>query len=152
MDELSDEEALWHKGDKGLIVKEVNGNFVVGYLDYDDYSVGPSSIATNLWHIKYVWSNVINASFKDGKVLEDDMFYSGSVKASIKDIMCLHDEWIKNLQGLTMEDLQSVRLCNWPINNQSFFSLALWVNSEFMKDVAEIGVKRYLYGIEKNSG
>ena len=85
-------------------------------------------------------------------MLNDDVYYSGSVKASIKDIEILYEEWIKCIENLSHEELQSIKLCKWPFNDKSFFSLTLWVNSEIMKDVAEIGVKRNLYKIEKNSG
>ena len=152
MDGVTDEEAIWCKGDRGLSVKYIDGKFIADLNDSDDYSIGPSSIAWNLWHIKYTWSNVINACFKDGDILKDDIFYSGSVETMISELNSLHDEWIKYIKNLSNAELQSIKLCRWPFNDKSFFSLTLWVNNELMKDVSEISVGRYLYGIEKNSG
>ena len=70
----------------------------------------------------------------------------------ISELSILHDEWIKYIKNLSNAELQSIKLCRWPFNDKSFFSLTLWVNNELMKDVSEIGAGRYLYGIEKNSG
>ena len=33
----------------------------------------------------------------------------------------------------------------WPFEGQNMYSLALWLNAEFMKNVAEIGAGRFLY-------
>ena len=44
----------------------------------------------------------------------------------------------ENIESLSEEELQSNELCLWPFSEQSMVELALWLNGEFMKNVAEI--------------
>lgn len=44
-----------------------------------------------------------------------------------------------------MSGFQSSEFCKWPFEGQTMYSLALWLNVEFMKNVAEIGAGRFLF-------
>ena len=108
--------------------------------DYDD------EIMYRLWSIQYYWKNVLNASFHVDNV-NDQYFFSQNIKHTLEDIVVIHNQWIKCISRLSEDELHSTKLCKWPFDNRSFFSLALWVNLELMKYVSEIGMIN-----EKNSG
>ena len=103
-------------------------------------------ILVRLWSVQYYWKNVLNASFEIGEINECD-FFKDDMKTCIDDIVFIHNQWIMCMSQLSKEELHSIKLCRWPFDNRSFFSLALWVNIEFMKYVSEIGLLH-----EKNSG
>ena len=54
------------------------------------------------------------------------------------------------IESLSDEELYSEEMCKWPFEGQNMYSLILWLNVEFMKNVAEIGNARFLYAtVEK---
>ena len=55
----------------------------------------------------------------------------------IQEIEMCHNEWISFIESLDERQLQSGELCKWPFEGQNMYSLALWLNAEFMKNVAE---------------
>lgn len=57
----------------------------------------------------------------------------------------MHKEWIEFVEALSDEELNSEKMCKWPFEGQTMYSLILWLNVEFMKNVAEIGSARFLY-------
>ncbi len=110
------------------------------YLKYvsnvDDYD---NDILYRLWSIQFYWKNVLNASFHVGDINEQ-CFFSNNIKQTLEDITMIHNQWIVCISKLSEDELHSTKLCKWPFNNRSFFSLALWVNLELMKYVSEIGM------------
>lgn len=61
-------------------------------------------------------------------------------------------DWLESeafIESLDEKELQSGELCRWPFEGQSMCSLALWLNAEFMKNVAEIGAARFLYAVDE---
>lgn len=92
---------------------------------------------------------VLDYSFGDGSLKKEDIEWPGSVKRAVEKIDSLHSRWIKVLSNLTLEQLQSKQYTKWPFSKRCFYDLALWINTELMKNVSEIGYGRYLYAISK---
>lgn len=109
------------------------------------YDMNNRGILLRLWSIQFFFKSVFNASFKNSE--NDYQFFKDDMKATVDDIVDIHDQWIKNINILTKEELHSTKYCKWPFDNRSFFSLALWVNLELAKYVYEIEFIQ-----EKNSG
>lgn len=146
---LSDDEALWCKKAEGLQIHHVDGNWQIDWPETEEYDLGPASIAWTMWHIIYWWEMVLNYSFGDCSLGKENIEWPGSVKQAIDKIDSLHNQWIKFLSNLTLEQLQSKQYTKWPFSNRSFYDLALWINIELMKNVSEIGYGRYLYAVSK---
>lgn len=66
----------------------------------------------------------------------------GFRKAAIRS---LHDQWAARLSEMADEDFRSAKHAKWPFEGRSFVDIALWLNGELMKNVAEIGYGRFLY-------
>ncbi len=142
---LTDQEAYWCKSKKGLNVHWTNEHWKVDWPETEEYSIGPSSIAWTLWHIQYWWKNALSANFENKVLQREDVAWSGSVEEAINEIRKCHNEWIKKLEELNELQYASSDFCKWPFENNSFTSIALWLNVEFMKNISEIGYGRFLY-------
>jgi hypothetical protein len=147
VDDLCDEETLWCKKQEGLQIRNDAGQWKADWPESEEYKIGPPSIAWTLWHIMYWWKTVMNTSFGNGTLQKEDVIWPGSVEKAITEITELHDEWIQHISHMNEEELNSEKLCKWPFADQSFYSLALWLNVELMKNVAEIGSARFLYAV-----
>lgn len=103
-----------------------------------------------MWHIMYWWKNTLSAS-KENIILEkEDIIWPGSVDLAINEISECRREWVEFVESLSEEELRSDQMCKWPFEGQNMYSLILWLNVEFMKNVAEIGSARFLYATIKN--
>lgn len=145
--QLTDEEAFWCKTAEGLQIRKNKEQWIPDWPDTEEYKIGPSSIAWILWHMLYWWKIVINSSFGDGSLQKEDVAWPGNVDNAIEEIVKLHDEWVQHISSMSEEELQSTKLCKWPFTDRSFYSLALWLNVELMKNAAEIGSARFLYAV-----
>lgn len=142
---LTDEEALWCKTEQGLQIRQMDGTWAADWPETEAYTIGPASIAWTMWHILYWWKTTMDYSFGNGTLKKEDVLWPGSVELAVKEISRLHEEWIKILSEMPKADFESPKYAKWPFADTSFCRIALWLNAEFMKNVAEIGHGRYLY-------
>lgn len=147
---LGEEEAMWCKMPDGLQIRKKDEKWVADWPDTEVYTIGPSSIAWIMWHIIFWWKNVLSASKENVIIKKEDIAWPGSVKLAIDEIKKCHREWIAFVESLSEEELCSDRMCKWPFEGQNMYSLILWLNVEFMKNVAEIGSARFLYATIEN--
>ncbi|WP_138263451.1 DinB family protein [[Clostridium] hylemonae] len=148
--DLNEKEAMWCKTIQGLQIRKTDDTWEADWPDSETYAIGPASIAWIMWHIMYWWKNVLSAS-KNNKILaKKDVIWPGSVNSAIDEIRKCHEDWIEFVEALSDEELCSEKMCKWPFEGQNMYSLILWLNVEFMKNVAEIGNARFLYAtVEK---
>lgn len=66
------------------------------------------------------------------------MRWPGSAAAAVQRITALAEAWTQRLAGLTEQQLDLPVAFPWPAERPAAFTIA-WVNSELMKNVAEIG-------------
>ena len=142
---LSEAEAMWCKTKYGLRIRGTGNEWKIDWPETETYSIGPSSIAWTMWHILYWWKTTLSASKENRIIKKEDIKWPGSVEMVIQEIEMCHNEWISFIESLDERQLQSDELCKWPFEGQNMYSLALWLNAEFMKNVAEIGAGRFLY-------
>lgn len=147
---LSEEEAMWCKTNQGLQIRKVNGVWRADWPDTESYTIGPASISWIMWHIIYWWKKVLSASKENKIITKEDVIWPGSVKLAIDEIGKCHREWIKFVETLSEQELCSDKMCKWLFEGQNMYSLMLWLNVEFMKNVAEIGSDRFLYATIEN--
>jgi hypothetical protein len=111
----------------------------------EDGTFGPSSIAWIMWHIIYWWHTTLDYNFGDGTLKKEDITWPGSVEKAKEEIKTLHDKWVEKLINMSDVEYQSQQYAKWPLEGRSFADIALWLNGELMKNVAEIGYGRFLY-------
>lgn len=150
MENLQEEEVFWVFSPKGLQVRKQDDGWSVDWPEDESYEIGPSSIAWIMWHIIYWWTTALDSNFGDGTLRKEDIPWPGSIEKAKEAIRTLHDKWILKLNELTYEDYLSAKYTKWPLENRSFVDIALWLNGELMKNVAEIGNGRFLYAACKN--
>lgn len=76
---------------------------------------------------------------------KEDITWPGSVEKAKEEIKTLHDKWVEKLINMSDVEYQSQQYAKWPLEGRSFADIALWLNGELMKNVAEIGYGRFLY-------
>ena len=149
--ELDEAEVMWCKSENGLQIRRNGDKWIVDWPTTEDYAIGPCSIAWTMWHILYWWNTTLIASKENYIIEKEDVKWPGNIKAVIREINRCHEEWVAFIDSMSEEELLSDELCHWPFSGQSMATLALWLNSEFMKNVAEIGTCRFLYASEVNN-
>lgn len=147
--DLEEEECLWRPASRGLHVFNKSGIWVEDWPDTEAYDIGPPSIAWLTWHIIFWWSMVFDYSFGNGTLKREDLHWPGNMNAVREKMIKLRDEWRTALAKLSEEELLSCQRTKWPFEGRSFYELVAWLNVELMKNAAEIGYCRFLYGSRK---
>ena len=145
MDKLEEEEALWTFSPSGLQVRKQDDEWHIDWPESESYEIGPSSIAWIMWHIIYWWSTALDYNFGDGTLKKEEVLWPGSIEQANRTIKELHDKWVSKLSDLSDSEYKSKQYSKWPFEDQNFVDIALWLNGELMKNVAEIGYGRFLY-------
>lgn len=144
-DGLTDQEAYWLSGERGLQVRSHADSWVVDWPESEGYDIGPASVAWVMWHIIFWWSMALDHSFGSRSLSREDVIWPGSVGAAVSRIEELHGEWIGALGNVTDEQLAADGLTRWPFGDRPFYEVVAWLNMELMKNAAEIGYGRFLY-------
>lgn len=144
---LSDEECLWRPAPRGPHVAQESGRgWTADWPDDESYSAGPPSIAWLTWHIGFWWSMVHNHSFGDRSLTREDVRWPGSASAASEWLAGCHAKWCAAVEGLDDSEYASPDRASWPFSGRPFAHIVAWVNAELMKNTAELGYVRYLYG------
>jgi hypothetical protein len=142
---LNDEEALREPAAGAWSVRrDGSGLWSADWAEPEPERPPPTSVAWLLWHIGWWWSDVTGRAFGGGAVERTAAVWPGNVAASVGEIRDCHDRWRSGVAGVSTEDLASVSLGDrcWPGAGRPFNHVAVWVNSELMKNTAEIGATR----------
>lgn len=147
--DLKDDECLWRPSSKGLHVNNEFGVWKADWPENEDYDMGPSSIAWITWHIIFWWSMVLDYSFGEGTLTQEDIHWPGNMTDVREKIKKLHDDWKNILNTLSEDELLSCEKTRWPFEERPMYELAAWLNLELMKNASEIGCGRFLYASRK---
>jgi len=148
LDGLTTEECLWRPAAQGLYVQQqADGGWRADWPDRESYDLGPPSIAWLTWHVGFWWSMAFDHSFGAGTLTRDDVLWPGNAQ-QIRDWLAhLKNQWTTSIAALTDEDWRSAKRTRWPYRDRPFADVVAWVNLELMKNAAEIGYARFLYGV-----
>ncbi|HEV7281571.1 MAG TPA: DinB family protein [Pirellulaceae bacterium] len=150
LDGLTTEECLWRPAAKGLHVRQAaNGVWRAEWPEHEGYDLGPPSIAWLTWHIGFWWSTALDYSFGDATLTREDVLWSGTADGVRQRLADLHERWRTAVERLSGDDLRSHERTRWPVQDRPFADVAAWVNVELMKNAAEIGYARFLYGVRE---
>jgi hypothetical protein len=150
LENLSNEECLWHPRTKGLYVQQTGGDWIAEWPEQESYDIGPPNIAWLMWHIIFWWSMTLNYSFGDRTLRREDVLWPGDVNAAKRAITRLYCQWTERLNILSDEDWLLPECVQWPFKDKPFYELAAWLNVELMKNASEIGCCRFMYATKDN--
>lgn len=148
LDGLSTEECLWRPAQVGLHVHPApDGTWSADWPEREGYDIGPASIAWLTWHVGFWWSMALDHSFGDGTLTRERVTWPGDAEGVRRWFNALRERWLRALEGLTDDDLRSSSRTRWPFQDRPFGDVLAWANLELMKNAAEIGYARFLYGV-----
>ena len=150
LDSLTTEECLWRPATAGLHVTQgPDGRWRADWPEHEGYDLGPPSIAWTTWHIIFWWSMTLDHGFGTGTLTREGVDWPGDAEVVRTRLGELHDRWRTVLADLTDADLADCSRTAWPMQGRPFGDIVAWVNLELMKNAAEIGYARFLYGVRE---
>jgi hypothetical protein len=147
---LNDAEALREPGTRAWSVRQdESGLWRADWTEPEPDPAPPTSVAWLLWHIGWWWSDVTGRAFGSCPVEREEAVWPGRVAASVEQIRDCRDRWRSGVAGASIDDLASVELGDgcWPVDGHPFSHVTAWVNSELMKNAAEIGATRRILSV-----
>ena len=137
VDLLEPEDFLWEPKNPTVITMRHNGaTWERDWPTPEQESTGVATVGWLTWHIGWWWTAAIDHVRKH---TPREVEWPGPDKA-IEWLRGLHAEWLDVLKGA---DLDAATTFPWPEGMTVAHTVA-WVNSELMKNVAEIGQLRRL--------
>jgi DinB superfamily len=103
----------------------------------------PVTIAWLTWQVDWWWSGALAATRNERPLAHHQVVWPGNAGAIVQRLKALATQWATTLSGLG-GDLERPLTYPWSEPRPLRLSLA-WVNSELMKNVAEIGYIRHLF-------
>jgi hypothetical protein len=148
LDGLTTEECLWRPASQGLHVHQgADGAWRAEWPEHEGYDLGPPSIAWVTWHLGFWWSMVLDHSFGPATLTREAVTWPGDADGVRDWLDGLQRRWRSALETLTDADLRSTERTRWPIQDRPFGDVVAWASLELMKNAAEIGYARFLYGV-----
>jgi hypothetical protein len=145
LDGLAEDEVFWQPCPRGISVNKTSEGWSIDWPESESYEVGPPNIAWLMWHIIFWWSMVLDHSFAEGSLQQEDVKWPGTFSEAKQTIEGLREAWLDKLDSLSDVELVSSERSKWPFDGRAFYDLAAWLNLELMKNAAEIGYCRFLY-------
>lgn len=148
---LTTEECLWRPAAVGLHVHadaDADG-WRIDWPDREGYDIGPASIAWLTWHLGFWWSMAYDHAFADATLTREQVRWPGTADAVRAWISGLHAQWRAAVEQLGDDDLRAAERTRWPLQDRPFGDIVAWANIELMKNAAEIGYARFLYGVRR---
>jgi hypothetical protein len=124
-----------------------DGRWQADWPEEEAYSLGPPSIAWLSWHIDFWWSMTLNHHAGDGTLRREDVAWPGSAEGVRSVLSARRAEWLDLLEPPAGSGRQVPREARWPFADRPFADVVAWLNLELMKNAAEIGNTRFLYGV-----
>jgi hypothetical protein len=135
---------LWEPGPGSWTVRETGGVWRPDWSEAEPHPAPPVTIGWLTWHVIWWWSGVLAAIRKEQPVMPEQVFWPGSAERTRERLNALSEQWSEILSGLETSDLEQRLAYPWA-EARPLRIAAAWVNSELMKNIAEIGVVRHLF-------
>jgi hypothetical protein len=133
---LTDELCLWQAHPSSWTVhKRSDGPWVADWADEDPPDPAPPSVGWLTWHVIWWWSQTLAAVRGESLADRESVPWPGTAARTVTRLHDLAGQWTDEL---ATADLDRAVAYPWPEERPLIYTLA-WVNSELMKNVAEIG-------------
>jgi hypothetical protein len=146
LNELQDEDFHWEPAANCWTVhRQDDGTWVPDFAESEPDPIPVPTIAWLSWHIGWWWSTAIDHAQARTPRDREAITWPGDGRATVAWLRALRDEW---LAVLTDVDLDAAAPFPWQDDpDKTVAHMAGWVNSELMKNVAEIGQLRLLRAV-----
>jgi hypothetical protein len=149
---LTDEACLWEPASGAWTVrKSADGTWRHDWADVEPNPAPPVTIGWITWHLIWWWSGAIAAARNERPPAHGEVAWPGGAEAVKRRLTALTAEWTAVLSGLDDADLERPLAYPWAEPRPLRIALA-WVNSELVKNVAEIGCIRHLFEASRAAG
>jgi DinB superfamily len=141
--ELKDEDFRWEPTPYCWTVRQrTDGTWVPDWAESEPDPIPVPTIAWLTWHIGWWWSTAIDHARGRTPQDREKITWPGDGPATTDWLRALREEW---QAVLTTADLETTALFPWQNDpDKTVGHMASWVNSELMKNAAEIGQLRLL--------
>jgi hypothetical protein len=146
--DLTDEECLWEPAVRCWTVRRQPGDRWHADWEVPEPDPAPApTIAWLLWHIGFWWTQTHDSCFgTPGRLLRTDLEWPGSADAAVSWIVDCKDRWSASLDAVDEEELDNHDRSSWFLRGtKPFGHVVAWVNTELMKNAAELGMLRKLH-------
>ncbi|MFF2011712.1 DinB family protein [Streptomyces sp. NPDC058195] len=146
LERLVPDDMLWEPAALCWTVRrQPDGRWLPDWADTEPEPVPVPTIGWLSWHIGWWWDATVEHA--QGRLPRDrrDVTWPGDARGAVAWLRELRGKWLGVLDGLTDADLDSP--APFPRQDDPEYTvadMAAWVNSELMKNVAEIGQLRLL--------
>ncbi|WP_378739695.1 DinB family protein [Nocardia brasiliensis] len=143
---LTPEDFLWPAADPHWTVRpDADGAWRPDWADTEPDPVPVPTIGWLSWHIGWWWSAAIDQLAGRTAAAPEDVPWPGEGATAVAWLRELRDTWLRVLDDLTEDELNRPAAFPWPAEaGLTVAHLMSWVNSELMKNIAEIGQLRLL--------
>lgn len=148
---LTDDACLWEPSPHSWTVRPAaDGTWRPDWADAEPNPIPTATIGWITWHLLWWWSGLLAAIREERPPAHDEVPWPGSADATVQRLEALAAAWSALLATLDDADLDRPLAHPWPEPRPLRIALA-WANAELMKNVAEIGYVRLLYGVMRNA-
>lgn len=149
---LNDEMCLWEPAPGAWTVRPRDGRWIADLVLPEPDPPPTTTIGWVTWHIGWWWTGAHAHTFGPGRGEKLDMIelaktvdWPGNTKAVAAWLSGLREQWVQEIENLTEDELkQPVAWFDQPLSH-----VLAWANVELMKNAAEIGQLRLLYGARR---
>lgn len=140
---LDDDMCFWTPAPGAFTVRRDDaGSWRADWDDEDPPS--PVTIGWLTWHVLWWWGELSLRARGEVPPRREHVLWPGTADAVRDRLTELRAQWTEHLGELSDTDLDRPFAFPWP-EPRPFVYAAAWVNSELMKNVAEIGAVRHQY-------
>ncbi len=143
---LEPEDFLWEPTSYCWTVRRgADGNWVPDFAESEPDPVPVPTIAWVTWHIGWWWTATLDHARQRSPRKPTEIEWPGAGEPTITWLRGLRLEWLAVLEQLTESDLDATAPFPWQnAPDKTGAQMIGWVNSELMKNVAEIGQLRMM--------
>lgn len=146
LEQLTPADFLWEPAARCWTVRsDVDGVWVPDWREPEPEPAPIPTIGWVSWHIGWWWT--VTMDHAQGRSPRDrsEIGWPGEGSATIGWLRGLRTDWLAVVDRLTEADLDATAPFPWPSNpERTVAHMVGWVNSELMKNTAEIGQLRLL--------
>ncbi|GGO68467.1 DinB family protein [Nonomuraea cavernae] len=144
LERLKPDDFLWEPAAHCWTVRhDVAGKWVPDWAETEPDPVPVPTIAWLSWHIGWWWSVTIDHAEQRPPRERAEITWPGDGTSAVEWLRGLRVEWLAVLDRLSDADLDAAAPFPWPKDSEHTVAhMVAWVNTELLKNAAEIGQLR----------